>query len=140
MTGVPFLTIWRTQSYFALQGWYDIDSAKVLNLLSTTSTQRSTHRANLLRPQTIQDVPIIHPVSQQVYHLRETHVCGVCRSIKLTSLRDASEGFGIPNFGQLFRAQIQAYWGHDVSGLVLGYDQNVLLDSTLIKYQNGLLY
>jgi hypothetical protein len=64
----------------------------------------------------------------------------VCRSIKLTSLRDPSEDFGIPNFAQLFRAQIEADWGHEVSGLVLGYDQNVLVDSVFIKLQNGMLY
>jgi hypothetical protein len=64
----------------------------------------------------------------------------VCRSIKLTSLRDTSEDFGILNFGQLFLAQIEEDRGHKVSGLVLGYDQNVLLDSIFIKLQNGLLY
>jgi hypothetical protein len=64
----------------------------------------------------------------------------VCRSIKPTSLRDASEDFGIPNFGQLFHARIEEDWGHEVSGLVLGYDQNVLLVSIFIKLQNGLLY
>jgi len=79
-------------------------------------------------------------VSPQVHHLRETHVRGVCRSIKLTSLRDASEDFGIPNFGQLLRSQIEEDWGHEVSGLMLGYDQNVLLDSIFIKLQNGLSY
>jgi len=94
-------------SDLALKGWYDVDSANIFNLLSTTDKWQSTRRAPLLRLQTIQDEPIIHPVSQQVYHLRETHVYGVCRSIKLTLLRDASEDFGIPNFGQLFRAQIE---------------------------------
>jgi hypothetical protein len=88
----------ETASYLALEGWYDIDSAKVFNLLSTTDKRRSTPRAHLLRLQTVQDEPIIHPVSQQVYHLRETHVCGVCRIIKLTSPTDTSEDFGNPNF------------------------------------------
>jgi len=46
---------------------------------------------------TIDDEPSIRPVSQQVYHWRETHICRVCRSIKLTTLRDESEDFGIPN-------------------------------------------
>ena len=64
----------------------------------------------------------------------------MCRSIKLTPLRDASEDFGTPNFAQLFSSQIAENWGHNVSGLVLGCDQNVLLDSILIKLQNGLLY
>jgi hypothetical protein len=64
----------------------------------------------------------------------------VCRSIKLTSLQDVSEDFGIPNFGQVLRGQIEEEWGHEVSGLVLGYDQNVLLDSIFIILQNGLLY
>jgi len=130
----------ETFSYLALEGWYDVDSAKVFNLLSATDTGRSTRRAHLLRFQSIQDEPIIHPVLQQVYHLREIHVRGVCRNIKLTSLRDASEDFGIPNFGQRFRAQIEEDWGSEVCGLVLTYDQNVLIDSILIKLQNGLLY
>jgi len=64
----------------------------------------------------------------------------MCRSIKLTSLRDALVDFRIPNFGQLFRTQIEDNWRHEVSGLVLGYDQNVLIDSVFIKLQNGLLY
>jgi hypothetical protein len=58
----------------------------------------------------------------------------------LTSLRDASVDFGIPNFGQLFRTHIEDDWGHEVTGLVLGYDQNVLTDDIFIKLQNGLLY
>jgi hypothetical protein len=68
------------------------------------------------------------------------HVLRVCRSIILTSLRVASEDFRISNFGQLFQAQIDEDWGHEVSGVVLGYDQNVLTDSIFITLQNGLLY
>jgi len=64
----------------------------------------------------------------------------VCSSIKVTSLRDASEDFGITNFGQLFRIQIEEDWGPEVCGLVLGYDQNVLIDSIFIILQNGLLH
>jgi len=137
-TGLDYME--ETLSYLALHGWYDFDSAKFFNLLSATDKWRSTRSAHLLRLQTIEDGPIIHPVSQQLYHVREMHVCGVCRSIKLTSPRDASEDFGIPNFGQLFNAQIEEDWGHRVSGLVLGYDQNLLLDSISITLQNGLLY
>jgi len=83
-TGLDYME--ETLSYLALQGWYDIDSAKVFNLLSAPDKRRSTPRAHLLRLQTIQDEPIIRPISQQLYHLRETHVRGVCRSIKVTSL------------------------------------------------------
>ena len=68
------------------------------------------------------------------------HVCGVGRSIKLTSLRDISEDIRIPNFGLLFLTQNEEDLGHEVSGLVLVYDQNVLLDSIFIELQNGLLY
>ena len=64
----------------------------------------------------------------------------MCRSIKLTSLRDVSEDFGIPKFGQQFHAQIEEDWGLKVCGLVLGYDQNVLIDSIFIQLPNGLLY
>jgi len=127
-------------SYLALEGWYDIDSAKNFDLRSATDIRRTTHRAHLLHLQTIPDEPIIHHSSQQVYHLRETHVCGVCRCIKLTSPRVESEDFGIPNYGQLFCAQIDQDWGHEFSGLVLGYDQKVLIDSICIELQNGLLY
>jgi hypothetical protein len=129
----------ETLSYLALQGRYDIDLAKVFNLLSATDKRRSTRTAHLLRLQTIQDDPIIRSVSQQLYHLRETHVRGVCRSIKLTCIRDALEDFEIPTFGQLFHGQIEEDWGYEVSGLVLGYDQNVLLVRIFIKLQNGLL-
>jgi len=137
-TGLDYME--EILSYLALQGWYHIDSAIVFNLLSATDKRRSTCRAHLLHLQTIEDKPSICPVSRQLYHLSETHVRGVCRSIKLTSLRDTSEDFGIPNFGQLFQAQIEEDWGHEVSGLVLRYDQNVFLDSIFIKLQNGLLY
>jgi len=122
MTGVPVLTTWRRLSYLALQGWYNIDSGKVCNLLSTTDTRRGPRPAHLVRLETIQHEPIIPPVSQQVYDLRETHIRGVCRSITLASLRDASEDFGIPNFGQLIRSKSEEDRGHEVSGLVLGYD------------------
>jgi hypothetical protein len=96
----------ETLSYLALKGCYDIDSSKVFNLLSATDTQRSTPRAHVLRLQTIQDEPNVRPVSLQVYHLREMHVHRVCRSIKLTGLRDASDDFGISNSGKLFPTQI----------------------------------
>ena len=71
-TGLDYME--GTLFYLALEGWYDVDSANVFNLLSTTDKWRSTNRAHLLRVQTIQEEPIIHPVSQQVYYLRETHV------------------------------------------------------------------
>ena len=64
----------QTLSYLALQGLYDIDSAKVFNQLSTTDKRRSTCSAHLLGLQIIQDAPIIRPVSQQVYYLREMRV------------------------------------------------------------------
>jgi hypothetical protein len=48
--------------------------------------------------------------------------------------------FHNPNFGQLFRTQIEEDWGPEGSGLELGYDQNVLLDSIFIKLQNRLSY
>jgi len=92
-------------SYVALQVWYVIDSTEVDNLLSATDQQQSTPNAHLLHLQTIPEEPIIRPIPEQVYHLRETHVHGVCGSIKSTSVKDASEDFQNPNLGQLFRAQ-----------------------------------
>ena len=64
----------------------------------------------------------------------------MCRSIEITSLRDVSDDFGIPNFRRPFRAQVEEDCGHEVSGLVLGYERNVLNDSILIKLQNWLSY
>jgi hypothetical protein len=116
-TGLDYME--ETLTYLAFQGWYDIDSAKVSNQLSATDKWRSTRRANLLRLPIIENARIIHPASQQVYHMRKMHVCGVCRSIKLIFLRDPSEDSDIPNIGQLFCTQIEEDWGHEVSGLML---------------------
>jgi len=137
-TGIDYME--ETLSYLALQGWYDIDSAKVFNLLSATDKRQGKRRAHVLHLQTIQNEAIIRTVSQQVYHLREPPVRIVCRSIISTSHRDTSEDSGLSNIGQLVRVLIEDDWGHEVSGLMLGYDQNVLLDSIFIKLQNGLLY
>jgi len=79
-------------------------------------------------------------MSHQVNYLRETQVTEACRCIKLTALRDSLVGFRIPNIEQLFRTQIEEYWGHEFSGLVLGYNQNVLINIIFIKIQNGQLY
>ena len=54
----------ETVSYVALEGWYDIDSANIFNLLSVADKWQSTSRAHLSSPQTIQDEPTICPVSQ----------------------------------------------------------------------------
>jgi len=126
--------------YLSLQGSHLIDSVKLFNLLSAADKWRNTHRAHLLHFHHCQQEPIFCPVSQQVHYLSNTHVCGVCGSIKLTSLRDALVDVEIPKFGQLFRTQIQENWGHEVSGLVLAYDKNVLIDSIFIKLPNVLLY
>jgi hypothetical protein len=90
-TGLDYMG--ETLSYLALHGWYDIDLAKVFNLLAATDKRRNTRRAHRLRLQHCQDELFFRPVSPQVPHLRETYVSGICRSIILTSLRDASEDF-----------------------------------------------
>jgi len=137
-TGLDYME--ETLSSLALQGWYDIDSAKGFNLPPAANKLRNTRRAHLLRLHHCQEEPFFRHVSQQVHHLRETHVRRVCRCIKYTLLKDASVDLGIPNFGQLFRTQIEDDYGHEVTGLVLRYDQNILIDSIFINLQNGLLY
>jgi hypothetical protein len=137
-TGLDYME--ETLSYLALPGWYDIASATIFNVLSTADKRQNTRRAHLVRLQHCQDEPFFRPVSPQVHQLRETHVGRVCRSTKLSSLRDASEDFKIPTLGQWFRGQIEEYWGHEVSGLVLWYNQNLLLDSICIQLPNGLSY
>jgi len=89
----------ETLSYLVLQHLYDIDVWKFFNLLSAADKWQNTRRAYLLRLQHHhQEEPFFHPISQQLHHLRETHVRVVCRCIKLTSLRGASVDFRIPNF------------------------------------------
>ena len=100
----------ETLSYLALQGWYDIDSAKDFNLLSAADKPQNTRRAHLLRLHCCQKKPFSRRVIQEIYHLRETHVHGMCRNIKLNSLRDASVDFRIRNFGQLFHKQSEDDW------------------------------
>jgi hypothetical protein len=91
----------KVVSHHALQGWQNIDSANVFNLLSITNKRRNTHRAHHDHVQHCQKELFFHPVSQQVHNLGKTHFRGVCRSIKLATLSDTSEHFGIFNFGQL---------------------------------------
>jgi len=130
----------ETLLYLALQGWYDIHSAKDFNLLSAANKRRIICGAHLLLLHHCQNEPFFCPGSQRVHRWRETHVRDVCRSIKWSSLRDASVYFGIPNLGQLFVTQIEDNWRHEGTGLVPRYDQNLLIDSIFIKLHNGLSY
>jgi len=133
-------SIEKTLLYLALQGWYDIHSAIVFNILSAANKQQNTCRAILLCLLQCQDEPFFRPVSQQVHYLRQPHVCRVCSSTTLTLLRDASVDFRISNCGQPFCTQSEEDWGHEVNGLLLGYDHNVLIDTIYNKLRNGLLY
>jgi len=117
-TGLDYME--RTLLYLALQGWYDIDSAKVYDLLSKANKWQNSHTAHHIRLQHCQDEPFFCPVLPRVYHLRGTHILKVCRSFKLTSPRDALEGSVFPNFGQRSRSPMEEDWGHEDSGLVLG--------------------
>jgi hypothetical protein len=92
----------ETLSRLTFQGWYPIDTAKFFNQLSATDNQQNTPSAHLFCGQDCHKQLFSRPVSQQVYHLKETHVRNVCRSIKLTSLSVGSEDFGIPVGSLLF--------------------------------------
>jgi hypothetical protein len=46
----------------------------------------------------------------------------------------------LPTLDSYFILNIGEDWGHKVSGLVLRYDQNVLLDSIISTLHNGLSY
>jgi len=137
-TGVDYTV--ETLSYLAVQGWNNISSAMVCNLVSAADKWHNACGAHLLHLQHCQEEACFRLISHQVHNSGETHVHEVCRSIKLTALQQASVDLGIPNIRQLFSIQNEEDWGHDVSGLVHGYDQNVLIDSILIIVQNGLLY
>jgi len=129
----------ETLSYHALQGWYNIDSANIFNLLSAADKWRNTCRAYLLHLHHWQKEPF------SPYHTRniiwENLTSVACAEVfKLTSLRNGSVDSRIPNIWQLFRAQIEDNFVYEISGLVLRYDQNVVIDSIFIQLQNGLLY
>jgi len=66
----------ETLLYLVLAGWYDIDFAKVFNLLSTANKQQNTRRAHCLRHQDCQDEAFFRTISQQVHLLSQTHVRG----------------------------------------------------------------
>lgn len=90
--------------------------------------------------QHFQEKPFVCPMSSQVHCLKKTHVCGACRSIKLTSLNNLLKDLGMPNCGQLFCAEGQEAWAHKFRGPAVRYEQNVLNDRTFIKLQNSLSY
>ena len=107
-TGLDYMK--ETLSYLAHQGGYDIDSANRFNLLAAADKRQNTRRAHPLRLHRCAKEPFFRPISQQVHYLRATHVRRVCRSLKLTSLRDESVDIGLRNFGQLFPTQIEHDW------------------------------
>jgi len=51
----------ETLSYLTLQGWYDIDSGKVFNLLWAANKLRNVHRAHLVRIQHCPEEPFFRP-------------------------------------------------------------------------------
>jgi len=130
----------ETLLYPTQQGSYNIDSAKVSNSLSAADKWQNSHTAHLLCVQHSQDNPLVRPASPPVHHLSEIHVHRVCSRTILTSLHNAHEDFRIPDIELQFCAQIDEDWGHEVSGQVLRFDQNVLNDTLDITLQNGLLY
>jgi hypothetical protein len=69
---------------------------------------------------------ILYPQSVQKYQINLTYRC--IRNLEVL------------NIGPPFCTEIEEDWGHNVCGLVLGYDQNIHIANTLIKLQNGLLY
>jgi hypothetical protein len=130
----------ETISYVDLQGWYDTDSVTVFKLPPTADPQLNTPWASLWFLQHCQDYSLFSIDSPWVNHFWQTHVRTVCPSIKLTSLRDAWDYFGIPTLRQLFLLNIVEDWRQNGSGLVLRYDQNVLCHSICIKLHNRLSY
>jgi len=112
----------ETLMSLARQGWNNIVSANAFNLLTASDKRRNTGRAHRLCLQHCQNEQLFRHMSPQVYHLREIHVHGVCRSINLASLGEASKDVGIHNFGQLFHVQTEQHWWLELCGLVLAYD------------------
>jgi len=125
-----------SHSHPGLRGWSPIDSAQVLNLLSTADKQWNTHRAHHILLQHCQDVPFDCPVSPQVHYWRAMSVHGLCRSIKLISLWDALKHFRVCKCRQLCCTHVQVDRRNEDSGLVLRYDQNVLKASIFNTHQS----
>jgi hypothetical protein len=86
-------------------------------------------------------VQVIPPsISQQIHHLHETHASEGCRTIRCTLLRDVPNVCRFANLEQQFQVPVEERWGQEFGWLVLGYDQNVLLNNLFIELQNRLLY
>jgi len=98
--------------HYTFQGWYNTDSENIFNQLVITNKLWNTHGATLLCLQRCPRELFFYSITQPVLHIRESHVCGVCRYMKLISLWDASEQFGIPNHGQLLEL-----WSSHSSGV-----------------------
>jgi len=129
-----------TPLYLALQDSYNIDSANVINLPSTANKKQNTHQVNFLCLQHCQHGPFLWLISQQVHHLTETDIRRVCRILKSTSFRAASVDCWMSEFGQQFHSQIEDNLVHEVSELVLRYDQIVLIDNKPKNVENSVLY
>jgi len=110
------------QSYLSQQSSYNTDCGIGLNLLLAGDKCRNGCRPHLLPIKHGHNEPCFQPVPRHVHHLGESHVCGVCGSIKSTTLSDASEDFSIPSIEPLLHVNVEEDWGHEVSGLVLDYD------------------
>jgi hypothetical protein len=59
----------ETQSYLALQGWSDMDSAKDLNLKTVTEEGQNTRQAILLCLRLGMIEPFFHLVLKQVHYV-----------------------------------------------------------------------
>ena len=156
-TGLAYMI--QTLEYLALRGSFDSDTARTLKLSSREERLRSTRFARQrkaatgdanshskaeasLRPKprslpryTTIAVPEARAQPGAGKLQRQTTLAGRVQNVKPLSLREAATRFGINDLPTIFRQQIVAIWGPQLSERILGPDET-FADKVRIEVYN----
>jgi len=121
----------ETLSYLTLQGWYGTDTQTAPNLLPAADKSQNTLWAQSLHQPHWEKQATLEPLLRQTEHMIEMHVCGLCRSIRLTSCWETLVELEIPMIEQLSHKPSGEKWSPELSGLMYSYDENELPDSNI---------
>ena len=105
----------------ALKGWYDKDSAAILNLISTAEKRRSTTRqARQNRILAGEQEPFFVPDLPPPQPYQPSKICAQSQTFKRMSLAQAAATFDIPTLPTLVRHHLHRIWGQDAVSLLWG--------------------
>jgi len=141
MTGVPVLTIWWRHCCIL-----PFKTATILTLQQFSTYYLIPIHGEILSKPIVYASSIVRTSHYSApYHNRyiiwEKLMSAECAEVSNYPHSEMHhKDFGFPKFGQLFRPQLQVHKGHEVSGLVLGYDQNIHKGSICINLLNWLSY